>query len=88
VVAVPNASPMSGKAHLCEVLCQRHCKLPGPGDVATALFRVHVRYLDLVVLGDGLLDVVDRDLPVWAVRRSLSASLAVSSVMSRPLKRE
>src|SRR3979490_1760914 len=37
------------QAHLGEVLRQRHCKLPGPGDVAIALFRVHVRYLDLVV---------------------------------------
>ena len=64
VVAVAERITDVRKAHLCEVLCQRHCKLPGPGDVATALFRVHVRYLDLVVLGDGLLDVVDRDLPV------------------------
>src|SRR5258708_6832230 len=64
VVAVAERITDVRKTHLCEVLCQRHCKLPGPGDVATALFRVHVRYLDLVVLGDGLLDVVDRDLPV------------------------
>src|SRR6266850_4812940 len=64
VVAVAERVTDVRQAHLGEVLRQRHCKLPRPGDVATAFFRVHVRYLDLVVLGDGLLDVVDRDLPV------------------------
>src|SRR5712692_9880522 len=37
------------QAHLSEILRERHCKLAGPGDVATALFRVHVGHLDLVV---------------------------------------
>src|SRR5260221_12826890 len=75
VVAVAERITDVRKAHLCEVLCHRHCKLPGPGGVATALFRVHVRYLDLVVLGDGLLDVVDRDLPVLCGQEVLECLL-------------
>src|SRR5258705_12066351 len=62
VVAVAERIADVRKAHLREVLCQRHCKLSGPGVVATALFRGHVRHLDLVALGYGLLDVVDREL--------------------------
>src|SRR5712671_4749926 len=75
VVAVAERIADVRKAHLCEVLRQCHCKLPGPGDVAAALFRVHVRYLDLVVLGDGLLDVVDRDLPVLGGQEILECLL-------------
>src|SRR5712671_217459 len=64
VVAVAECVTDIRQAHLGEVLSQCQCKLARPSFVSTALFRVHVRYLDLVVLGDGLLYVVDGDLPV------------------------
>jgi len=47
VVAVAERITDVREAHLGEVLRQRHCKLAGPGDVAAAFFRVHVRYLIL-----------------------------------------
>src|SRR5439155_22362135 len=64
MVAVAECISDIRQAHLGEVLREGHCELSGPGDVSTALFRVHVGYLDLVVLGDSLLDVVNGDLPV------------------------
>src|SRR6267378_7331005 len=64
MVAVAEGIANIRQAHLGEVLRERHCELAGPSDVSAAFFRVHVGYLDLVVLGDGLLDVVNCDLPV------------------------
>src|SRR6185369_1105059 len=56
VVAVAEGLADLRQAHLGEVLRERHGNLPWPRHVAVALFRMHVRDLDLEVLGDGLLD--------------------------------
>src|SRR6185312_5314649 len=49
---------------LRQLLGQSHRDLPRPRDRTRALLRVHVRNPDLVVVGDRLLDVLDRDLAV------------------------
>src|SRR5258707_13871955 len=42
VVADSVRSTEVEKAHLCEVLSQRHCKLPGLDYVVASLFPVHI----------------------------------------------
>jgi hypothetical protein len=53
-----------GQAMLRELLRQSHRHLPRPGNIAAALFRMHVRDLDLVEFRNRLLDVVYGNLPV------------------------
>ena len=58
----PKASPMSGRLERRQFLGQRHGDLARARDHARALLRIHLRDLDLVVVGHGLLDVLDGDL--------------------------
>src|ERR1043165_5041626 len=51
------------KALLGELLGERHRDLARPGHGTEALLRVHLRDLDLEVVGDRLLHVVDGHLP-------------------------
>src|SRR5205823_13849270 len=51
-----------GQRKLRELLGQRHGDVARASDRAGELLGVHVRDTDLVVVGDGVLDVVDRDL--------------------------
>ncbi|MNT49684.1 hypothetical protein D3C72_1865540 [compost metagenome] len=53
-----------GQALLRQFLGQVHGNLARAGNAGRALFAVHVRHLDLVVIGNGLLDVFDADLAV------------------------
>ncbi len=64
VVAPPEKLADLGQALLRELLGEVHRDLARPGDGGRALLAVHVRHLDLVVVGDGLLDVLHADLPV------------------------
>ena len=50
------------QAQVGQFLGQRHCDLARPRDVAGALLGIHFRNLDFVIIGNGLLDVVDGNL--------------------------
>src|SRR5688572_5359237 len=58
---VPSAESFSdiGKRKLRQLFRKRHGDLARTCDVARALFRVHLRDFDLVVVGDRFLDVLD-----------------------------
>ena len=64
VVTTAEIAADFGKRKLCEFLGQRHRDLARSGDRARSLFRVHVGDSNLVVVSNGFLDVLDRNLPV------------------------
>ena len=64
VVAAAEVAADLRQRHLRQFLGERHRHLPRPRDRARALLGMHVRHADLVVVGDRLLDVLDRDLAV------------------------
>jgi len=79
---------MSGRLICVRSLARAIASWRGRATLRLRFFECMSENLDLVVLSHRLLDVVDGDLPVLGVEEVLSASLAVSRVMSRPLKRE
>ena len=64
MVASAEVAADLGQRELRQFLRERHGHLARPRDRARTLLRVHLRGPDLVVVGDRLLDVLDRDLAV------------------------
>ena len=61
VVSAAEVGADFGEAVLGQLLGEVHGNLARPGDVGGAALRMHFRDLDVVVVGDGLLDALDRD---------------------------
>lgn len=64
------------QALLSQLLGQVHRHLARQGDIGRPAFRVHVGHLDLVEIGNRLLDVLDRDLAVGHRKQVLQGLLA------------
>ncbi len=59
VIASAESLADVGQAHLSELFGKSHRDLARAGHVARAPFGIHLGDLNLVVIGDGLLDVFD-----------------------------
>ncbi len=60
-------APAKGLAYVWQTemgqfLCQGHCDLARARDITAAFLGIHLRDFDLVIISDGLLDIIDRDL--------------------------
>ena len=64
VVSTAEIAADLGQRKLRQLLGQRHRYLARPGDRARSLFRMHVGNPDLVVVSNGLLNVLDRNLAI------------------------
>ena len=83
VVAPAEVAPDLGQGHLCEFLGQRHGDLPWPRHGARAFLGMHVGNADLVVIGNGLLDVVDGDLAILNGEQVAQSLLGQRQVTAR-----
>ena len=64
VVAPTKQLANFGQAFLRQLFGQVHGNLPWTGDRSGTLLGIHVRDLDLVIVGHGFLDVLNRNLSV------------------------
>ena len=83
VVPAPEVFSDLGQAVLSELLREVHGDLARMRDVGRTTLGVHVGHLDLVVVGNRLLDVLDRDEVVDHGELIPKHALATSIVISR-----
>ena len=75
MITAPKRIANLGQTMLCQLLCQRHRNLPGPGHRSVAPFGHKVSHFNLVVFRDFALDVIQRDLLVLQRKQVLQAVL-------------
>ena len=72
-----------GQTERCELFGDRHGHLPRPGDDAGALFRVHFRDLDFIVVRNGLLNIFYGNLTVLYGHRKIAELRASDPAINR-----